>query len=387
MSRKFWPDELAFSLTDYHYRLSQYQKQLHQRDLSAALIFDPENIYWLVGYQTIGYFTFQALFIPAQGLPILITRVVNRKLGLALPTIGDVVAIYDTDDHINELNKFLLSKISAGNKIGLETSSWYLKVCEYRQLVTNTEFTFVDWDGYIQEQRIVKTPAQVQSIIKAASAAQAGIDVALKSIAPGKTENDIAAALYQATIASGSEYIGHPPMVVAGKRSALCFALWKRNVIKKGDVVLLENGACFDRYHALLSRTAVVGKPTDEHKATADALILILETAINTIRPGITAGEVDHNCRSQIQKSGLEKYYQSRTAYGVGIGFPPNWAEGHIYSIRPNDKTVLKENMTFHIIPTMFRDDFGMAISDTVIITENGCEVLTHYPRDLVIID
>ena len=221
----------------------------------------------------------------------------------------------------------------------------------------------------------------------AARAVETGIDQALKAIAPGKTENDIAAALYQGTIAAGSEYIGHPPMVVAGKRSALCFALWKRNVIEKGDVVLLEGGACIDRYHALMSRSAVVGKPTDEHKATAEALIEILETAITTIKPGLQAGEVDRICRIKVKQKGLEKYYKSRTAYGIGIGFPPNWAEGHIYSIRPDDKTLLEENMTFHIIPTMFREDFGMAISDSVRVTAIGCEVLTQYPRDLVVVD
>ena len=387
MSRIFWPDELAFPLEDYRRRLSDYQAQLEQQNLDSALIFDPENIYWLAGFQTIGYFTFQALFVPVKGMPTLITRVVNQNLALALPTIDDVVAIYDTDDHINVLVQFLRSQSSHCKNIGLETRSSNLKVYEYRQLISNTEFNFVDWDGYIQDRRIIKTPAQIDCMKKAAKAAQTGIDAALKTIAPGKTENDIAAALYQATIAAGSEYIGHPPMVVAGKRSALCFALWKRNSIKRGDVVLLENGACYDRYHALMARSAVVGKPTDEQKATAQALITILETAIETIRPGIQAGEVDRICRSKIQSIGLEKYYKSRTAYGLGIGFPPNWAEGHIYSIRPNDETILKENMTFHIIPTMFREDFGMAISDTVIITDKGCEVLTHYPRDLVIID
>ena len=387
MPRKYWPDELAFPVEDYAQRLNDYQNQLQKNNLTSALLFDPENIYWLVGYQTIGYFTFQALFIPEKGLPILITRVVNQNLALALPTIGSVIAVYDTDDHIHILREFLASQIRAGEKIGLETCSGYLKVSEYRQLIRNTKFQFIDWDGYIQEQRIIKSLPQIECMEKAARAAEAGINAALKSIAPGKSENDVAAALYHATITAGSEYIGHPPMVVAGKRSALCFALWKRNIIEKGDVVLLENGACYDRYHALMARSAVVGKATDEQKATAEALIIILETAIDTIAPGIVAGDVDRICRSKIKNRGLEKYYKSRTAYGLGIGFPPNWAEGHIYSIRANDKSVLKENMTFHVIPTMFREDFGMAISDTVRVTDKGCDVITQYPRDLVVID
>jgi Xaa-Pro dipeptidase len=137
----------------------------------------------------------------------------------------------------------------------------------------------------------------------------------------------------------------------------------------------------------MMSRSAVVGKPTDEHKATADALIEILETAVENIRPGVSAGEVDSAVRSKVEKRGLGQYFKSRTAYGIGIGFPPNWAEGHIYSIRPDDPLVLQPNMTFHIIPTMFRKGFGMAISDSVRVTDAGCEVLTHHPRDLLIVD
>ena len=150
---------------------------------------------------------------------------------------------------------------------------------------------------------------------------------------------------------------------------------------------MLEGAGCVDRYHAMMSRSAVVGKATDEHKATADALVEILETAIDTIKPGVTSGEVDFACRQKVEKRGLGQYFKSRTAYGIGIGFPPNWAEGHIYSLRPNDPMVLQPNMTFHVIPTMFRKGFGMAISDSVRVTEDGCEVLTNYPRDLMEID
>jgi Xaa-Pro dipeptidase len=231
---------------------------------------------------------------------------------------------------------------------------------------------------------MIKSANELDRMRAAARAIEAGMDAALHTIAPGKTDNDLAAALYQGSIAAGSEYIGHPPMVVAGPRSELCFALWKRNTIQKGDVVLLEGAGCIDRYHAMMSRSAVVGKATDEHKATADALIEILETAIETIRPGITSGEVDFACRSKVEKRGLGRYFKSRTAYGIGIGFPPNWAEGHLYSLRPDDPMVLQPDMTFHVIPTMFRKGFGMAISDSIRVTQNGCEVLTNYPRHLI---
>lgn len=384
--RRIWPDELAFSVEDFETRLGTIQSDLFRKGLTGALIFDPENMYWLTGYQTIGYFTFQAMYVPLKGWPTVITRVVNRDMALALPTIADAVPIFDTHDHIGELSKFLNTNANRG-LIGLETTSRALNVQDHTRLTSLTESGFVDWDGVIERQRMVKTKAQLDRMRSAARAVEAGMDAALKTIAPGNTDNDLAAALYHGSIAAGSEYCGHPPMVVTGPRSELCFALWKRNTIQTGDVVLLEGAGCIDRYHAMMSRSAIVGKPTDDHMSTANALIEVLETAIDNIKPGLTSGEIDHLCRSKVEAKGLGKYFKSRTAYGIGIGFPPNWAEGHIYAIRPNDPLVIEPNMTFHIIPTMFRDGFGMAISDSVRVTDTGCEVLTNYPRELVVVD
>ena len=154
--RKYWPNELAFSIGEYQQKLEGYQADLKRKKLFGALIFDPENMFWLTGYQTIGYFTFQLLYVPLSGLPILITRIVNADLALALSTIADVKPIYDTDDAISVVCDFLNQEVSANSNLGLETQSWYLKVHEYRQLVECCSNKFVDHDGYIQQQRIIK---------------------------------------------------------------------------------------------------------------------------------------------------------------------------------------------------------------------------------------
>ncbi|MEL7012891.1 MAG: Xaa-Pro peptidase family protein [Pseudomonadota bacterium] len=384
--RKYWPKELAFPQQIYADRLSVVQECLSQKGMSAALIFDPENMFWLTGYQTIGYFTFQAMVVPRSGKPTVVSRVVNRDMALALPTIADAISIFDTDDHVNVLVDHLSSTFPAG-QIGLETTSRYLNIHDYTRLLGAFGSRLIAFEGAIEPLRMIKNEAELQRIRAAARAVEAGMTKALGTIAPGRTDNDLAAALYEGSIAAGSEYIGHPPMVVTGSRTALCFALWKRNTIQSGDVVLLEGAGCVDRYHAIMSRSAVVGRATAAQRETADALIEILETAVAAIRPGVTSGEVDAACRSKAETRGLGAYFKSRTAYGIGIGFPPNWAEGHICAIRPDDPLVLEPNMTFHIIPTMFRDDFGMAISDSVRVSETGCEVLTNLPRELVEID
>jgi Xaa-Pro dipeptidase len=378
---------LAFDIGVYRERLTVVQADLRARGLAGILLFDPENIYWLTGYQTIGYFTFQTLYVSQSGPPALISRIVNRDLALAHPTIGTFEAVLDTRNPIDVLIPFLRDKVPVGSSLGLETRSWYLTARDYLRIRQGIGREIVDWGGVIEVRRAVKSDDEIERMRRAARCAEAGLDAAIAAIAPGRTENDIAAAMFQASIASGSEYLGHPPLVVAGPTTALCFAMWRRRKIRRGDVVLLETAGCVDRYHAMLSRPVVVGRPTQRHREAADALQAVLEAAVDSIRPGLTSGEVDHACRRVVEKRGLGASFKHRSAYGIGIGFPPNWSEGHIYAIRPDDPLVLEPNMTFHVIPTLFLDDFGMCFSDSVRVTDSGCELLTDFPRKLFAID
>jgi Xaa-Pro dipeptidase len=378
---------LPFERDVYRERLAFVQADLRMRNLAGVLLFDPENIFWLTGYQTIGYFTFQTLFVGPDGLPTVIGRVVNQDLAMAHPTIGAFEAVVDTADPIDVLTHFLDNRIAAGASIGLESRAWYLTVKDYLRLSRSCAVDLVEWYGVIEPRRLVKSEAEIACMKRAARCAEAGLRAAIDAVAPGKTENDIAAALLGANIAAGSEYLGHPPLVVAGETTALCFAMWRRRQIRRGDVVLLEAAGCVDRYHTVLSRPVVVGKPTAKQREASDALQGVLEAAIGAIKPGLTSGQVDRACRSVVEDRGLGAYFKHRSAYGIGIGFPPNWSEGHIYAIRPDDPLVLEPNMTFHVIPTLFLDDFGMCFSDSVRVTETGCELLTDFPRELVIVD
>ena len=373
---------LPAPLDVYRDRLARVQQDLRNQGLAGALLFDPENLFWLTGYQTIGYFTFHATFIGIDTAPVIIARVVNRDLALAYPTIADFEPVDDTADPVDVLTRFL-RKAADGKEIGVETGSRYLAVSDYTRLRTAAPCSFADWNGAIESERPVKSDREIDSMRRAASAAEAGLRAAIDEIAPGKTENDIAGAMFNASIRAGSEYLGHPPLVVAGETTALCFAMWQRREVRQGDVVLLEAAGCVDRMHAMLSRPVVVGEPSNEHVEAADALQGVLESAIGAIRPGLTAGEVDRLCRSVVEKRGLGSYFRHRAAYGIGIGFPPNWSEGHIYAIRPDDPLVLQPNMTFHIIPTLFKKTFGMCFSDSVRVTDDGCELLTNFPRKL----
>ena len=385
--RRIRPDMLPFPETVYAGRLSTVQADLRRRGLGGALLFNPENMYWLTGYQTIGYFTFQTMFVPLDGKPVIVARVVNRDLALAHATIAAFEPVVDTADSIEVLISFLEQTLPPGARLGVETGSWYLTVRDYGRLARDLLRPLVEWNGALEPHRLVKSAGEIDRIRRACRAAEAGLDAAIQAIAPGRTENDVAAAMLGAGTAAGSEYLGHPPLVVTGETTSLCFAMWRRREIRRGDVVLLEAAGCIDRYHGILSRPVVVGEPNDRHRAAAEALIGALEAAVDAVRPGLTAGEVDRVCRGNVEARGFGACFRHRTAYGIGIGFPPNWSEGHIYAVRPGDPLVLEPGMTFHVIPTLFFEDFGMCFSDSVRVTDTGSEVLTDYPRKLFVVE
>jgi Xaa-Pro dipeptidase len=109
-----------------------------------------------------------------------------------------------------------------------------------------------------------------------------------------------------------------------------------------------------------------------------------LNLAIEAIKPGVTAGEVDRVCRDHIRKAGYAEYFQHRTGYSIGIGFPPDWGEGRTQSIKEGDPTPLQPGMVFHLIPDLkVVNEGGVVFSETVLVTEKGHEVLTRYPQEL----
>ncbi|MDP2086446.1 MAG: Xaa-Pro peptidase family protein [Gemmobacter sp.] len=385
--RNHFADLLPFDPSVYAERLVLVQGEMAERGVAGVLLFDPENTFWLTGYQTIGYFTFQAIFVPLNGRPVVISRTVNRALALAHGVFDDFIAISDTDDPIEVLAGYLARALKPGAPIGVETGAWYLTVRDYKRLASRVASELRDWAGVFEPHRMIKTEAEIALMRRAARAAEAGLEAAIRTVAPGRTENDVAAAMFAANIAAGSEYLGHPPLVVAGETTALCFAMWRRRQIRQGDVVLLEAAGCVDRYHAMLSRPVIAGPAQPQHLEAAHALQEVLETAIASIRPGISAAEVDQSCREALARKGLQQFFRHRAAYGIGIGFPPNWSEGHIYSIRPDEPLILQPNMTFHVIPTLFLDSFGMCFSESVRVTESGCETLTSFERRLFTAD
>jgi Xaa-Pro dipeptidase len=380
-------ENLPFELAEYRARLSSVRAGMAGRGIDLALISIPENIYYLTGYTTLGYYMYQTLLVPIEDEPLLLTYLEERINIERLSWLERYVNYGVGDDPIEVTARTVADVGSAGRTLSIEESGYFFPIRTYRRLVAELSgVTWVDGSGLVERSRLIKSPAEVEYIRAAANAAMAGMVEALATARVGATENQVAAAVYRATLEHGSEYPGSPPYVISGERSGLPHGTWEGRELREGDIVFLEFSGCIKRYAAAMMRTAFLGSPPDSVRGRAAAVIDGLEAAIAHIRPGVTSGEVDHACRTAILKHGFGDHTHE-TGYSIGVCYPPGWNESHIMNLHPGDQTVLRPNMVFHLVPSLIVPELNghVGFSETVVVTEDGCEVLTDkkVPRQL----
>lgn len=144
---------------------------------------------------------------------------------------------------------------------------------------------------------MIKSPAEIEYIRKSTRFTEAG----MKSLAEGKTENEIAAKVFEAMIAAGSEFPSTAPIITGGWKSGIPHTTFHRLVLREGDAILFEIGGVYNRYTAALMRSAVIGKGDPEINLMNDICSEAVQAAIDIIKPGVTSGEVDEACRGLLK--------------------------------------------------------------------------------------
>ena len=375
---------LPFDATEYERRQATLRARMEERGLDAVLLSGPENQYYVTGYETTGFHSFpQTLILPRSASPVLVTRRLEE---------GNAAAAYqlacrsyrDDQDPADALALALRDLGLADKPLGVEKAVPWLTVRLFeglRQALPRA--TLIDVSGLVELQRAVKSPAEIAYMRQAAVAVAAGMRAGLAAIRDGANEREIAAVVFPARILAGSHFVRNPTYITAGPRSALAHATWLGKTLARGDVVFLEMGANARHYDAALIRTAVVGPPSEPLRRAADASLAGLAAAIAAVHAGIPASEVYRATRDAVAKEGCEQFFLHRAGYGIGIEFL-TWIERGGVSLDAGSPTILQPNMTLHLVPYLLLPGLGsVGFSETVRVTETGCEVLTRCPRAL----
>ncbi len=380
---------LAFPMDEYEGRVSRARNAMAEQGLDTLLVTHPCDLNYLAGYETFGVGNHACLVLPLDGAPSL--QVVSIEVPAAVVNgwVEDVVVV---DWHLQgdagaHLAGVVRDKGLARGRLGIQPARLGLSPHVRARLEEGLPGAeLVDASGLVARIRLVKSARELECMRLTAGYTHAGIRASLAAIAPGITDNDVARAGCDAMTAAGSEFMAIHPIVTSGVRTSFGHQTFRRTPLAAGDVVSLECGGSHKRYTAPIMRTATLGEPTEEMRRLMDAVHATVDAVLETARPGRTCHEVALAAKKARAPVADETYHSGVFGYHVGIAFPPTWAEGLAF-IAEGTEELLVAGMTFHLpVWYLIPGAFGMAASETVLITDRGCERLTDLPRDIHVV-
>ena len=268
-----------------------------------------------------------------------------------------------------------------GANIGLEPSR--LRVLELDFLKSALpDAIFISSPGVLETLRTIKSSTEIASMRKAVEIAQAAFMAVLPFVKIGVTERVLASEIIIQLLRAGSDTeFPFFPIVASGPNSANPHSEPGNRAIRKGDLVVIDWGAGYNGYFSDLTRTLLIGIPSEKDTLISELVIKANLAAINAARPGMAAGNVDRAAREIITSAGYGGYFTHRTGHGLGLEAhePP-----YIYS---ENNQPLEVGNTHSIEPGIYIPGYGgVRIEDDVVITTHGAESLSNLSRDLWVI-
>ncbi|MEQ8392997.1 MAG: Xaa-Pro peptidase family protein [Thalassospira sp.] len=379
---------LHFDREELATRRARTIKKLEQAGLDGLLMFRQESMFYLTGYDTFGYVFFQCLYLGADGRVSLITRAPDLRQAQHTSDIEDI-RIWVDGPNVNpafQLRDMLAEFGCSGKKLGVEYDAYGLTAANGKKLETALDgfCTLEDASGLVSELRVVKSPAELDYIRKAAELADDAWDAALKTVHAGAFEGDILAAMQGAIFAGGGDYPGNEFIIGAGRDALLCRYFSGRKNIAQNDQITLEWAGAYRHYHAAMMRTIPVGntlpRHAEMHKVATDAM----EACREALRPGEPIGKVFDAYAQTCDKGGMFAHRLNACGYSMGTTFAPNWMDWPMFY---HDNPVIAEpGMVFFLHMILMDSENGVAMcpGHSVIVTENGNECVSRHSLDLI---
>ncbi len=242
----------------------------------------------------------------------------------------------------------------------------------------------VEWtgiDALILAQRSVKDEREQAFIRKAAALADEAFFNVLPMLRPGIREKDIALELEWIMRKGGASAPSFSIICASGQRSAMPHGVASKKKLEAGDFVTLDFGCFFEGYASDMTRTVVLGSASSEQKKIYETVLAAQEAALEKICAGISGKEADAVARDIIQNAGYGECFGHSLGHGVGLNIheQPN--------LSPRSETILVPGMAVTVEPGIYVPDFGgVRIEDLVVVTDTGCENLTHAEKKLLIL-
>lgn len=350
---------------------------MSSRGLDVLFLRHRADVCYLTGMETCYMVAFHAALLPSKGEPALIASDFEMLNALPVSWCQDRITFPVRTVPLDTVCRVLRERGYSSSRIGVEFNT--LSAADFHTLQQALpQATLVPCDDLLPSLKAIKSPEEIEYLRQAGRLSHQGLAAAMAVAQPGNTDNGVAAAAYAAMVRGGGEFMCIEPIVTVGGRSGIPHTTFRRTRIEPGQSVLIEVGACVCRYSAPVMQTVLTPPVSSAIRQADDASRASLAVLLDTMRPGAVAREVAARARAAWSPLCEQLIWHGIYAYSVGIGFPPDWNDAPL-CITEDADFVLQPGMCFHTTTSLRQAaEFGVANSETVLITETGNEILTR---------
>ncbi|MBM7345037.1 M24 family metallopeptidase [Pantoea coffeiphila] len=399
---KMLKKKAPFTREEYASRIAKARASMQQQGLSLLIVSDPSNMAWLSGYDGWSFYVHQCVLLGLEGDPVWYGRQMD-SLGAQRTCWMDETRIIgyperlvqNPDDHpMRYLMEDVLPSLGwSGVVTGVEMDNYYFTAKAFESMQSlGSKTRFVDANGLVNWCRAVKSEQELAYMRIAARITDLQHDNVYQMIEPGLPKNLLVAEIQRTAAAGyvdengirfGGDYAAIVPLLPTGADASAPHLTWDDEPLKAGEGTFFELSGCYHHYHAPLCRTIFLGTPPDYFLRAETALLEAIEAGLFAARPGNTCADVATAVEKALKKHDIDRG-GARCGYPIGISYPPDWGE-RTMSFRTTDHTVLEPGMSFHFMPGLWMDGWGLEITESIVIAEQGVEVLSRCPRRLYV--
>jgi len=380
---------LHFSREEFTERRRRTIAAMVEAKLDGLLIFRQESMYYLTGYDTFGYVFFQCLYLGTDGTLTLLTRAPDLLQAKHTSDISDIQIWVDGPEAkpAVELRELLAARGCKGKRLGVEWEAYGLTARNGQRLTAALDgfCTLADASELVSRLRVVKSPAELAYVRRAAELCDDALDQALQLAKPGASEGDILAAMQGAVFRGGGDDPANEYIIGSGPDALLCRYKSGRRNLDPNDTLTLEFAGVYRHYHSCLMRTLAIGRVdprlAEMHKAAAEAL----HAAEAALRPGQTFGSVFDAHARVLDGLGHRAHRLNACGYSLGTTFAPNWMDWPML-YHGNPVPVAPRMVVFlHMIVFDAEQGLAMTLGRTSEVTAAGAQVLSRASLDFAL--
>jgi len=380
---------LHFTREEFADRQRRTRAEMAKAGLDGLLIFRQESMYWLTGYDTSGYSMFQGMYLGADGALALLTRSADQRQARLTSVIEDIRIWIDREgaDPAAELREMVAEYCGRGRRIGVEYHAYGFTAQRGKMVdAAFAEFCeLVDASDLVRLLRLVKSPAELAYLRQAGRLVDEACAVSQRMTGPGTSVGAIYGEMMSTIMRGDGDPSASRWPMGAGEEALLVRYHTGHGIVAPRDQVQFEIAAAYRHYHAALMYVILTGEPDPRHRRMFDASAEALDACEAALRPENTVGQVFAAHAEVLTKAGYAGHFLNACGYTMGATYPPTWMDWPmVYAGEPQ---VLAPNMVFFLHMILLNSDTGMSMSlgETVIITEAGCEPISHAPRHLLV--